>query len=240
MEDNLVWLAKLLLAHFISDFFLQKNSWIEDRNHNKVKSRFLYLHILITAVTALAFIGPKYWETLIVITVTHYLIDLVKAYLPHNFRYFILDQAAHITVILVCWLAVSGLMPSWEILADFYYRDSFWIVAACVVFLTYPSGFIIAKATKPWSDQVVASEGREGTGLISAGKYIGVVERLIICILVYLNQYEAIGLLITGKSILRYNSANEEIKTEYLLVGTLISIFIAFVVGLLLQFILAL
>ena len=238
MENNLIWLCKLLLALFTSDFFLQKSSWIEDRNRYKVKSRFLYVHILITGITALLLIGPKYWKTVLVVTATHYLIDLGKSYLLQNFRTFLLDQMSHIAVILACWLSVAGLVPSWEAIADFYNNDSFWIVAACVVFLTYPAGFIIARATKPWSDQVVASEGRAGTGLISAGKYIGITERLIICLLVCLGQYEAIGLLITGKSILRYNSSNEEIKTEYLLVGTLISIFIAFAVGLLLKWLL--
>jgi hypothetical protein len=39
----------------------------------------------------------------------------------------------------------------------------------------------------------------------------------------------------TGKSILRYGTAKEEVKTEYLLVGTLISMSIAFAIGLLLK-----
>jgi hypothetical protein len=237
MENSIIWLVKLLLAHFISDFFLQKSSWVDSRDLKKFRSPFLYLHILITALTALAFTGPDYWEIVIIIAVTHYIIDLAKAYLPKNFRFFILDQAAHIAVILACWAYTFDFFPSWKALSDFYYRDKFWIVAACVVFLTYPSGYIIANATKYWSDQVV-NLNAGNSGLVSAGKYIGIVERLIICILVYYSQYEAIGLLITGKSILRYNSANEEIKTEYLLVGTLISIFIAFAVGLLLKYLL--
>lgn len=236
MESNLIWLVKLLLAHFVSDFFLQKSAWIANRNLKKFRSPYLYLHILITALTALALIGPDYWGVVIIVAITHYIIDLIKAYLPQNFRYFILDQMAHIVVIFLCWAAAFNLFPSWEIISDFYYHDRFWIVAACVVFLTYPSGYIIANATKFWSDQVMSSDGNNNLGLVNAGKYIGIVERLIICILVYHSQYEAIGLLITGKSILRYNSANEEIKTEYLLVGTLISIFIAFGVGMLLKF----
>jgi len=133
-----------------------------------------------------------------------------------------------------------------------YTEGTFWIVAIGAFFLTYPSASIIAKATKKWSDQIpiagAANTGATatnsqatpaaGTSLVRAGKYIGIIERLLICVLVYHEQYEAVGLLITAKSILRYNSANEEIKTEYLLVGTLLSISIAFAVGFVLKIVL--
>lgn len=236
MEDNLIWLVKLLLAHFISDFLLQKSAWIEDKNTHKIKSKYLYWHILITGLLALALIGLNHWETVLIITSTHYIIDLIKSYLPQNFKYFILDQIIHVGIIFLCWSWTFELLPTWEMISDFYYQDHFWIVALCFLFLTYPSGYIIANSTKIWSDQVINLPNN--TGLANAGKYIGFVERIIICILVYQDQYEAIGLLIAGKSILRYNIANEEIKTEYLLVGTLISIFIAIVVGLLLKWLL--
>lgn len=254
MEYNLIWLVKLLLAHLLSDFLFQGSSWITDRNTNKAKSKFLYLHIGITALTALLMIGYEYWAVLLVVTITHYCIDLGKSYLPDKFLYFALDQFAHVAVILGCWLLQFRLIPDMEALSHLYHESNIWIVAIGAFFLTYPSAIIIAKATKKWSDQIplaapnststasntitpsaaapqISTIPAAGTGLIRAGKYIGIIERLLICVLVYHEQYEAVGLLITAKSILRYNSANEEIKTEYLLVGTLISISIAFAVG---------
>ena len=52
-------------------------------------------------------------------------------------------------------------------------------------------------------------------------------------IFVYMQHYEALGLLIAAKSIIRF-SDKETSRTEYVLAGTLLSIFIAVVTGLVL------
>ena len=46
-----------------------------------------------------------------------------------------------------------------------------------------------------------------------------------------LNQYEAIGFLITGKSIIRFAQKDENLKSEYVLVGTMMSYAIAIITG---------
>lgn len=234
MANNIIWLVKMILAHLISDFLLQKDSWIADRIARKVKSKYLYWHIIITALTALLLVGFAYWKTILIISVTHYFIDLVKSYANPTFKNFILDQLSHLIIIFLSWALQFNLLPTEETLQNFYIADRLWIFAAGVFFLTYPSAILIDQATKHWSNQLISTTStNNNSGLLNAGKYIGIIERLIICVLVYQSQYEAIGLLITGKSILRYQSANEEIKTEYLLVGTLISMSLAFAVGLL-------
>ena len=243
MENNLIWLVKLLLAHLLSDFLLQKTAWVTDRNRKKIKSAYLYLHVLITGLTALIFIGPQYWQIVLFISVTHYIIDLAKSYAKRNFGNFLLDQVAHIGLIFSCWAYQFDRIPSLQEIHDFYNNDSFWIWAAGLFFLMFPSSIIIGKATEHWSKQIIspavtASSTTASTStesLLNAGKYIGMIERLIICFLVYNGQYDAIGLLMAGKSILRYGTAKEEVKTEYLLVGTLISMSIAFAIGLLLK-----
>lgn len=53
-----------------------------------------------------------------------------------------------------------------------------------------------------------------------------------------LQRYEALGLLIAAKSIIRFRE-KETVKTEYVLAGTLLSIFIAVVAGLLLNGVMA-
>ena len=248
MESSIIWLVKLLVAHLLSDFIFQTPMMVEDRNLNKIKSKYLYLHILITAIMAIAMIGSGFWAAIAILTATHYLIDLGKSYLANTFGNFIIDQIAHIAVIIFCWCYQFGMFPSSVALHNFYSNDSFWLFTACFLFLTYPSSIIIGKATEHWSSQITSSQTNAtsanassspasgNASLVNAGKYIGMIERVIICILVYNAQYEAIGLLITGKSILRYNSANEEIKTEYLLVGTLISMLFAFAAGLTLKY----
>lgn len=65
----------------------------------------------------------------------------------------------------------------------------------------------------------------------NAGALIGTVERWLILIFVYLGRYEALGLLIAAKSIIRFSESQTN-KTEYVLAGTLMSILIAVLCGL--------
>jgi hypothetical protein len=63
-----------------------------------------------------------------------------------------------------------------------------------------------------------------------AGRWIGTIERIIAMVLVMLQQYTAIGFIITAKSVLRYNDSKTG-KTEYVLIGTLLSFGIALLIG---------
>ena len=66
--------------------------------------------------------------------------------------------------------------------------------------------------------------------LENAGRMIGSLERILTLILVHLGQYEAIGFIIAAKSILRFKDTATA-KTEYVLIGTLLSFGVAIVVG---------
>ena len=71
--------------------------------------------------------------------------------------------------------------------------------------------------------------------LENAGTYIGIFERLLVFIFIIINQFGAVGFLLASKSILRISKDSDEEgrkKTEYVLVGTLISFFIAILIGL--------
>ncbi len=58
----------------------------------------------------------------------------------------------------------------------------------------------------------------------NAGPMIGTVERVVMLILIYMNQYSAIGLVLTAKSIARFDRIVKDEKfAEYYLLGTLIS-----------------
>src|SRR5699024_3167668 len=68
----------------------------------------------------------------------------------------------------------------------------------------------------------------------SAGTYIGILERLFVFGFLVLDQWAAIGLLIAAKSIFRFSDlsrAKDRKLTEYVLLGTLLSFGIAFLVG---------
>ncbi|HJA91705.1 MAG TPA: hypothetical protein H9717_01055 [Candidatus Eisenbergiella merdipullorum] len=66
-----------------------------------------------------------------------------------------------------------------------------------------------------------------------AGRFIGVLERLIMAILISIDQYSAVGLVLTAKSIARYDRISKDPAfSEYYLLGTLLSVLIAIGVSL--------
>jgi hypothetical protein len=67
-----------------------------------------------------------------------------------------------------------------------------------------------------------------GNGLIdtkgyNAGRVIGILERLIIFILVFINQFAGIGLIIAIKGFTRFKELDKREYAEYVLIGTLLS-----------------
>lgn len=225
-----VWLTKLLLSHLLTDFALQPYSWVRDRKEKHFASIKLYIHGFLTGAIAWTMAGGKYWVTAIIILITHTLIDGWKSYRKDTVFYFILDQLLHIAVILGCW---SFNFYTWSDLQKFISQANtdrqFWIITALAVFLTTPAGILIGKLTNQWRQKIADAES-----LANAGKWIGVIERLIVFVLVLQSQYSAIGLLVTAKGIIRFNEKDRpEVKTEYLVIGTLLSIGIAIGAGLL-------
>ena len=222
------WLIKLILAHLLTDFVVQPTSWIESRNQKHFQSLHLYLHGLVTALVALLLIGIHYWWVVLIILITHILIDGWKSYHPKETTYFLIDQALHLLVLFICWYIIflhpDDLISAWEVITT----KNRIIKITAYVFVTFPAGILIGQLTRKWREQIV-----DASALGNAGKWIGIIERVVILTLVFNHQYAAIGLLITAKSLLRFSEANRaEIKTEYLLIGTLISITIAILIGL--------
>src|ERR1700752_3272047 len=96
-----IWLTKLLLSHFLTDFFLQRTKWIEERKKDHFASPYLYLHTVITAAVAWLFIGFSYWLVAIIIFATHTIIDGLKSFAPNKPKFFLIDQGLHLLVIVV-------------------------------------------------------------------------------------------------------------------------------------------
>ncbi|HEV2481122.1 MAG TPA: DUF3307 domain-containing protein [Puia sp.] len=233
MMPGYIWLTKLFVAHLLTDFVLQPSSWVEDRSRKHFASGKLYLHASVTAVLACIFIGWQYWLVALIILVTHFFIDGWKSYRPQRIRYFLVDQLMHLIVIVGCWMLT---FQGWAFWGDLYRQVNAdlhgWIVLAAFVFVTAPAGILIGQLTSGWSKKIDDPED----SLASAGKWIGILERIIVLILVLLNQYSAIGLVIAAKSILRFNEKDrQEAKTEYVLIGTLLSIGLAILTGLLVK-----
>lgn len=76
----------------------------------------------------------------------------------------------------------------------------------------------------------------EDESLNNAGKYIGILERILVFSFILVGKWEAIGFLIAAKSVFRFGDLKESKDrklTEYILIGTLLSFGIAIGTGLL-------
>lgn len=226
-----IWFIKLVLSHLLTDFILQPKSWVEDRQAKHFASAKLYLHGLVTGLLAWLMTGVQYWPAALVILVTHTLIDGWKSYRKRTIGYFLLDQWLHLLVIAGCWWVLFGkwadIPAAWQQLNA---TAAPWKIITAFVFLTTPAGILIGQLTQQWRDKIT---GEESQSLANAGKWIGIAERIIILIFVLYGQFSAIGLLVAAKGIIRFNEKDrQESKTEYLVVGTLLSIGLAIITGL--------
>lgn len=273
-------LLRLIIAHLLTDFVFQPKSWVTDREQNQGKSIKLYLHVFVTAVVAYLLSGLyTNWVIPVVIFCSHLLIDYLKSKVDKDkFSYFIMDQMAHLLVIVLLSLSIenkwTSSISSFEQLTN---NPKFWIIAAGYLFVSFPLGIIIGKATQKWRDQIslekerslaaqaalsavpvlpaqevenasieatsapvpqtISSNDEQELGLASAGKWIGICERVLIITFVIMGQFTAIGFLMTAKSILRFSEkeTNTQLKTEYVLVGTLVSFAAAAMIGVLIS-----
>jgi hypothetical protein len=229
MITGSIWLTKLILSHLITDFILQPTSWVAHRNEKHFASAKLYLHGAITALLAWIMIGWAYWQVALIILITHTLIDGWKSYQKPVVAYFVADQLLHLLVIISCWyftfLKWNDIQNAWVQLNS---QTGIWKTLTAFIFLSTPAGILIGQCTKQWRDKIADAES-----LANAGKWIGIIERTIILVLVLQNQYSAIGLLVAAKGIIRFSEKDRpETKTEYLVIGTLMSIGLAIVTGL--------
>ena len=226
-------IIKLILAHLIGDFFLQPNSWIKEKEQKKLKSPKLYLHVLIHV--ALLFVilwDVSKWPLILIIGLSHLIIDALKLIIQKKKTkrlLFFLDQLLHILVILaVYWLFIAK-----DFVFDNLFNETNLLLLTCIVFLTVPVSIIMKTIFLKWNISKF-TEGNES--LKDAGKYIGILERVLVFVFVILNHWEAVGFLITAKSVFRFGDLRESKErklTEYILIGTLISFGIAILIGLL-------
>ena len=224
---------KLLLAHFLGDFVFQSNKWIKHKEKNKFKSIFLYIHILIHGILLFGVLGFKkqYYLPITFILFTHFVIDGLKLLRPiNNDRIlFFLDQLAHLAILF--WVA-----NDWSLNFDIqtYITEKNLLFALAIVLLTSVTSIVLKVIFSIWKKEI-EEISKKDCSLENAGKYIGMLERLLVFSFVLLNQWEAIGFLLAAKSVFRFGDltkAKDRQLTEYILIGTLLSFGIAILIGL--------
>lgn len=234
-------LIRLFMSHIIVDFIIQDDSWIQDKNENRWKSKKLYLHSILAGILAYIFVGiwKVIWLPFLVI-ITHTIIDGFKSKKKDNLKNFIYDQLLHVIVLIFCWAMIFNYnFSDIEKLFSFIINKiEFWILTFSYFIIFWPTSILISKFTEPWQKYLNKSKYN---GLKNAGLWIGRIERILILTFILYRHYEIIGFLIAAKSIFRLSPAYKSYSQkyiEYILLGTMLSFSIAIIIGLLTNYIL--
>lgn len=222
---------RLLLAHILADFLLQSNKMVKEKLEKKIASKQLYLHILFHVLCYYLLLWDlNWWFIPLLIGLSHYLIDLGKLYLqnPKNSRLlFFIDQGLHLIILYGASVYLSGAE-----LLNFTLSSQLLLIIVLVIFLTQPSSVIIKTLISVYTPN---TEMEKEDSLHNAGKYIGMLERLLVFVFIASNHWEGVGFLIAAKSIFRFSDltqAKDRKLTEYILIGTLLSFGLAIICGL--------
>lgn len=238
-----------LIAHIIGDFYLQ-NSKMAAKKMESIK--WVFLHVLCHWIVMLVIYLPMMsWEFALGVTIVvilHCFVDIVKYILYKKWKHkitqildrnlFFIDQSIHISILIGTsyWLAINNVEPNLsDAFVNFFQTLEIvplqiltWIVA--ILIIHKPANIAISKLLMIYRP---AEDGEVKKRTISAGMLIGTLERMLMLIFLIIGQYPSIGLVLTAKSIARYDRITKERDfAEYYLLGTLMSTVVAIMVSL--------
>ncbi len=236
--------VRLLLANLLADFVFQPSRLVEWKRQ---KFGGLLVHVgivfVLSLVVGFGFWTRRYFALVVALAAVHLAIDWLKIAVDHRrtggywpLSTFLVDQVLH-AVSIVVLLSVFGLGPgraAWTVLQQ-YVADPRYLTLASIYVGSVAGGSVLVRLfIQPFANKVSGKPG-----LLTAGAYIGMVERFLLTSLVASNQFGAVGFVLAAKSIARYKQLEDDPEfAEYYLIGTLTSSVIAVVAGMLVRFVL--
>ena len=227
----------LLTAYLLGTFVLPAE-WMSQPRH---AVRHLTLRAAVVLSASCLLLGTFHWRILLAILLTLVLMAILRAYvLPDSVASFLLDQCAHLVVLLglAFYFADAARYGWWSARVPPDLSKWYFASLSCVsgVILCVPAGgVLIAMLTKPFTREI---RDNDIAGLTHGGKYIGWLERILVMLLVLMGQPGGIGFLIAAKSILRFGEikdASQRKVAEYIIIGTFLSFGWALLISLLTQ-----
>lgn len=220
-----------LIAHVLADFIFQSPRAAESKNLSGFASKYLYLHALIVFLTS--FILSFQWLFIfasLIIALSHLLLDGFKQYMNRikflKSSCFFFDQMLHVLVIVAVVFLFKHFFNIKPVI-DFHLNNHHLLILFAYILILKPSNIIIKEVFNVYNISISVEDNEE---LLNAGKLIGNIERVLTLTLVLLNQYEIVGFIFAAKSILRFKDTDTS-RTEYVLIGTLLSFGIAILLG---------
>lgn len=238
----------LLLAHIISDFYCQTDESCKKKREWHCCEWIIHGGCVF-GLSFLAILAPHHWVgalvAALIVTALHLLIDVIKVKYEISRQGeergsiwpFVIDQVLHLIVIFVTTVILFNVLQDYHCWMEIIDTGILLIIFVFLAVAKPANTFIricLKSAKINIGDESAKKIGDKSANddTFHSGRIIGTCERFLIVLFVILTQYEAIGFLVAAKSILRFNSTQESKKSEYVLAGTLLSIAIAIVLGL--------
>lgn len=235
-------LVALIIGHLLADFYWQPMSWVNDRNQNHFKAKKLYFHVLVHGCVGAIIIAL--WEysygwqqasnviiAALVIMLSHYFIDIAKSYSNKGVIPFLFDQLAHVCVLIgvSIWLTdnQSFVHNMVNIVTS---PKSLWVMCGYLIILSPSAVFI-----RMMLERLITGHCINAGSLPLAGQSIGMLERVLMLTFILLNQFAGVGFLLAAKSVFRFgdlSASKDKQLTEYVMLGTLLSVSVTLFVGL--------
>lgn len=229
----------LLTLHVLGDFYFQSDKVAQKK---QLSFKWVGIHAAQYAVPfALAFLFMRAGAAIIlcmVLTVlVHFIIDSLKYILNKikifdRIKKFLFDQLLHILsifIIVMYYGNIDGkivLHELWNNILGIINIDFKlalrWILL--IILILKPANIIFRLLFVNFKPDD-ASENAVDSKNKKAGAIIGCLERILIVLFVSIQQYSALGFILTAKSIARYDAIAKDRKfAEYYLIGTLVSV----------------
>jgi hypothetical protein len=227
-----VLLFSQFTAHLLADFIFQPQEWCSLKEKKRISKVHFYHAVIVFVCSWALSLSVSFWWAALLIALSHLIVDLMKSYLFQlkflKNKLFFVDQTLHLAMIIGVVYLYSK--KQWIDFPLFISINGIFIVFALIA-CTKPANIFIRKFME--ANNILPVQ--ENT-LLNAGRIIGSLERVISFILIAFNQFAAVGFIIAAKSILRFRDL-ETAKTEYVLIGSLLSFGVAILFGVTYQFI---
>lgn len=241
-----------LLAHVLGDFYFQTLS-MANKKERSIKwillhgISYMFAMLLVTAICSNKLILIL---MAILASALHLIIDLLKdQYKKKKIKIakwntiterniFFVDQCLHLLClgILSYSLTYYGIHLEQRKIINIIANvidinmKSLTTWATSLLLAHKPANIVIRKALTVYKADN-GEEEKQNNNTNATGRLIGTIERIIMLILLFIGQYSAIGLVLTAKSIARFDKiSNDKNFAEYYLLGTLLSLLLVILI----------
>ncbi len=228
---NNVAFAYALMAHILLDFYLQNDKMAQDKEQSVP---VLVLHCALYALGIAILVGSVYElnfldvsVSVVIVFSSHLLIDGPLRHLARNrgvneAMRFAVDQALHVFVLLAL-LIVSNASAGYSLQSMKVRTAIAW--ALSIMCCWKPAAIAVSMIL---CSARAANNGESEEHGPKSGRWIGILERMLVLALSMLGEYSAIAFVFTAKSIARFKEIEQDRDfAEVYLLGTLSSVAIA-------------